>query len=71
MRIDIEHGIANRIYRAFASFLPLKRRNDESLTLETIARRYGRGNVKFQLGLVMSDEEYEDQKRKVLSYDFM
>jgi len=71
MKIDIEHGIANRIYRAFASFVPLKRWNYEPLTLEMIARRYGRGNVKFQMGLMMSDEEYEDQKRKVLSYDFM
>jgi len=71
MKIDIERGIANRIYRAFASFVPLKRRNCEPLALETIARRYGRGNVKFQMGLVMSDEEYEDQKRKVLSHDFM
>jgi len=71
MKIDIEHGIANRIYRAFASFALLKRRSYEPLTLETIARRCGRGNVKFQMGLVMSDEEYEDQKRKVLSYDFM
>ena len=71
MNIDIEHGIANQIYRAFASFVPLKRRKYEPLMLESIARRYGRGNVKFQMGLVMSDEEYEEQKRKVLSYDFI
>ena len=71
MKIDVEHGIANKIYRAFAAFLPQRRRPFEPLTLEAIVRRYGRGNVSFQMGLVMSDEEYEEQKCKVLSYDFM
>ena len=61
MRIDIEHGVANRIYRAFAAFLPWKGVPHRPLTLETLARRYARGNVKLQMGLIMTEEEFAKQ----------
>ncbi|MGN0851957.1 MAG: hypothetical protein ACI4Q3_01115 [Kiritimatiellia bacterium] len=35
-----------------------------------VVARYSRGNVKFSLGLVTTKKEYEEQKRRVLAYDF-
>lgn len=32
--------------------------------------RYSRGNVRLQLGQVLTCEEYEAQKKRVLSHDF-
>ena len=34
MKLDFEHGIANRLYRAFAAFMPLRRFPYEPLTLD-------------------------------------
>ena len=71
MKIDIEKGFANKVYRALTAFLPCKSVRSEPLTLQSMACRYGRGNVKIQMGLVMSDEEYSRQKERVLAYDFI
>lgn len=35
-----------------------------------VVARYSRGNVKLQLGRVMTDREYARQKQRVLAYDF-
>ena len=35
-----------------------------------IASRYSRGNVRLQLGRVVTSEEYERRKSHVLAYDF-
>jgi len=35
-----------------------------------VVARYSRGNVRLQLGHVMTEREYEAQKEAVLSYDF-
>ena len=32
--------------------------------------RYSRGNVRLQLGHVMTGDEYEAQRRRVLAHDF-
>ena len=71
MKIDIEHGIANKIYRMFAAFRPIRPVAFERFTPEVAVQRYGRGKIKFQVGMLMSDEEYDDQRRRVLSYNFM
>lgn len=71
MKIDIERGLANKIYRALSAFMPQKHVRHTPLTLQELACKYGRGNVKFQMGLVMSDTEYEKQKERVLAYDFI
>ena len=71
MKIDIEHGIANKIYRAFAAFLPQRRIPPRSFTPQIAAQRYGRGNLYIRLGRIMTDEEYEEQRRRVLEYDFI
>ena len=71
MKIDIERGLANKVYRALSAFMPKKHVRYTPLTLQDLACKYGRGNVKFQMGFVMSDEEYEAQKEHVLAYDFI
>ena len=71
MKIDIEHGFANKVYRALAAFVPHRSVRHEPLTLPAMACKYGRGNVKLQMGLVMSDEEHARQKEQVLAYDFI
>ena len=71
MKIDIESGLANKVYRALSAFLPQKHVRCTPLILRELACKYGRGNVKFQMGLVMSDAEYERQKERVLAYDFI
>ena len=71
MKINIERGIANKVYRALSAFMPEKHVRYTPLTLQDLACKYGRGNVKFQMGLVMSNEEYEKQKERVLAYDFI
>ncbi len=53
------------------AFRPLRSQISAPLSLTDMARRYGRGNVKLQMGLVMSDEEYAMQKKRVLAYDFI
>ena len=35
-----------------------------------VVARYSRGNVKLQLGRVMTEREYVRQRQKVLAYDF-
>ena len=70
MKIDIEHGIANKIYRAFAAFLPKRRRPFEPLTLQAFARRYGRENIYLHSGRIMTDDEYECQRERMLAYEF-
>ncbi len=35
-----------------------------------IVARYSRGNVKLQLGRIMTEREYAKQKQRVLAYDF-
>ena len=71
MKLDIERGFVNKVYRALSAFMPKKHVRYMPLTLQDLACKYGRGNVKFQMGLVMSDEEYEQQKERVLAYDFI
>lgn len=71
MKINIEHGIANKIYRAFSAFMPLKGASHRPLTLEVLAHRYARGNVKMQMGKIMSNSEYLAQRDKVLKHDFV
>ena len=71
MKFDIEHGITNRIYRAFVAFAPLKCFSYEPLTLATLARRYARGNVKLQMGKIMSNKQYQGRKAWVLSHEFI
>ena len=55
MKIDRESGLANKVYRALSAFMPQKHVRYTPLTLRELACKYGRGNVKFQMGLVMSD----------------
>ena len=38
---------------------------------EYATKRYGRGNLYIRLGRIMTDEEYEEQRRRVLEYDFI
>ena len=71
MKLDFEHGIANRLYRALAAFVPMKRFPYEPLTLERIARRYARGNVKLQMGKIMSNKQYQERKAWVLNHEFL
>ena len=71
MTANIESGLINRLYRAMAAFRTSRMRSVMPPTLADMAQKYGRGNVKLQMGLVMSDEEYEQQKRRVLAYDFI
>ena len=71
MKIDIESGLANKVYRALSAFMPQKHVRCTPLILRELACKYGRGNVKFQMGFVMSDAEYERQKERVLAYDFI
>ena len=59
----IESGLLNRLYRTIVAFRPLRSQISAPLSLTDMARRYGRGNVKLQMGLVMSDEEYAMQKK--------
>jgi len=35
-----------------------------------VVAKYARGNVKLQLGKIMTVREYDVQKRRVLAYDF-
>ena len=70
MKIDIEHGIANEIYRAFAAFRPVRPVPQERFTPEIAVQRYGRGNIYLQTGRIMTDEEYERQRERVLAYEF-
>lgn len=50
---------------------PSNRKTAKRVTdLPTIARRYGRGNVRIQLGRVMSSAEYKANKERVLRYAF-
>ena len=71
MKSDIEKGFANKVYRALIAFVPCKSMRREPLTLQSMACRYGNGNVKLQMRLVMSDEEYVSQKESVIAYSFI
>lgn len=71
MAANIESGLLNRLYRMMAAFRTSRTRPTKPLALEDMAQKYGRGNVKLQMGLVMSDEEYAQQKKRVLAYDFI
>lgn len=71
MKVDFEKGIANRIYRSIRAFCKSGLPSCGALDDSAIAGRYARGNVKLQMGLVMSGEEYLKQKERVLSYDFI
>lgn len=62
-------NIVRRMIRAFRPLKPISPwppMGDE----RQIAARYGRGNVLLQSGRILTSEEYEEQKRRVLSYPF-
>ena len=76
MNLDIEHGILNKVFRAFAAFVPLKQfkresLTRESLTLASLARRYARGNVRLQMGKVVANPQYQERRSLVLKHDFL
>lgn len=71
MNFDIEHGMLNRVFRAFAAFVPLKQFKRESLTLASLARRYARGNVRLQMGKVVANRQYQERRSLVLKHDFL
>ena len=70
MKFNVEHGFANLVYRAFLSLLPRHRKKGRQLTLQNLARKYGRGNVNIQIGNIVSEKEYEEQAKEVLNHDF-
>ena len=71
MNLDIEHGILNKVFRAFAAFVPFKQFKRESLTLASLARRYARGNVRLQMGKVVANRQYQERRSLVLKHDFL
>ena len=71
MKSDIEKGLVNTAHRALTAFVQCEFMRHESLTLRSMACRYGSGNVKLQMRLVMSDEKYAKEKESVLTYDFI
>ena len=62
--------IKNWFWRAVMAFVPLRHVERTPLTPEVIARRYGRGNVLIQSGRIMTSVRYEEQKKRVLAYEF-
>ena len=60
----------NALIRIIRSALPTAKPAKRVTDLPTIARRYGRGNVRIQLGRVMSSAEYKANKERVLRYAF-
>ena len=59
-----------RLYRLAAAFMPLGAEDGAPLSVQRLARRYGRGNVRLQTGRVMSRAEYEARKERVLRHAF-
>lgn len=60
----------NAIVRILKSVLPVRESDSHALNARSIARRLGRGNVKIQLGRIMTKSEYQVRRSRVLAYDF-
>lgn len=60
----------NAIVRILKSVIPVKESDSRALNARSIARRLGRGNVKIQLGRIMTKSEYRARRSSVLAYDF-
>ena len=60
-----------RIKLYFQAGVPVKRAGIiQKPTIEGLCRRYARGNVRLQMGRVMTSAKYESQKKNVLSHEF-
>ncbi len=59
-------SMIRRVFRPYRGLRPWPR----SMTEKEVVARYSRGNASLQLGLVTTAEEYEREKRDVLSFRF-
>ena len=62
--------VKNLISRMIRAFVPAQVTEHKAVDAIDIARRYGHGNVCIQLGRIMTSEEYQAKRARVLAYDF-
>lgn len=71
MKIDIEKGLANRLYRLVMSFVPVRKAAaSKMLDKRTMGWRYGHGNILIQMGRIVFDDEYAAIRERALTHEF-
>ena len=71
MKLDIERGVINWLYRLVMSFVPVRKGPvSEALSKRTMGWRYGHGNIFIQMGRMVFDDEYGVIRNRALTHEF-